>query len=151
MTGLRCLLWPSLVECMEWMSLCWRLTSSAYVCLYHFSCTWIWGVCLKVLIIGVRRSIIRSHVICYYFAVQINNTLQWRWRVCVAWLTFVDWMYGTDAVVLALDEQGVRLPVLLSLCVLWIWSVCLKVLIIDVRYSTRSYVISISCAILLFK
>ena len=66
-----------------------------------------------------------------YFAVQINNTLQWWWRVCVAWLTFVGWMYGTGVVLLALlDKQYVRLLVLLCACVLEFEKACIAVCVL---------------------
>ena len=54
-------------------------------------------------------------------------------------------MYGTHVAVLALDEQSVRLLVLLSVCL------NLNIIIIGVRCSMRSYVISPSRAILLSK
>ena len=66
---------------------------------------------------SIQYEVVCSLIIMRYFAVQINDTLQWRWWVCVAWLTFVGWMYWMDVVVLARDEQSVRLFVLLSVCV----------------------------------
>ena len=117
MTGLRCLLWPSLVKCMERMSSCWHLTSSAYVCLYCYLC----ALNLKCLLESANywRSMQRE-VVCIlnlmrYFAVQINNTLQWRWWVCVAYFD-LRWLNVWN--VLAVDEQRVRLLVLLSMCVI---------------------------------
>ena len=98
MTGLCCLLWPSLVECMERMSSCWRLTSSTYVCLYCYRC----ALNLRCVVFesanywrSMRHEVVCILIIKRYFAVQMNNTLQWRWWICVAWLTFVGWMYGT--------------------------------------------------------
>ena len=70
----------------------------------------------------IQYEVVCSLIIMCYFAVQINDTLQWRWWVCVAWLTFVGWMYWMDVVVLALDEQHVSLLILLCVCVCLCWN-----------------------------
>ena len=80
--------WPSLVECMDRLWSCWALTSRRYVCSY-----------------SMQHEVVCNFTLMCYFGVQIDNTLQWRWRVCVvAWLTFVGWMYGPVVIVLGLDE-----------------------------------------------
>ena len=162
MTGLRYVAWLTFVDWMYGIGvvLLVPLTSRPYVCLYCCLCAWIKSVCLlKVLHIGFRcsmRSYVCNLTLMCYLAVQINDTLQWRWltglRVrYVAWLAFVGWMYGTRVVVLVPLTSSAY--VCLYCCLYaWIWSVSLlKLLHIGVWCSMRSYVISLSSAILLSK
>ena len=105
---------------------------------------------------GVRCSMRSYTCIKCYFAVQMNNTLQWRWLTglrYVAWLTSVGWMNIWNGCCRVGLWRAARTFACITACVLEFEVNAWKcVLNIGVRCSMRWYVISfLSSAILLSK